>query len=198
MDSTLIDLIRHGEPLGGRRYRGQIDDPLSEKGWRQMREAIGDSHPWQHIVSSPLLRCAEFAHELAERWGIPYDEDPRFMEFAFGEWEGKTSQQLTADDPLRLLKFRLDPILHHPAGAEPLDLFASRIAAAWRDVLGLHQGKQVLLLAHAGVIRMILAQVLGMPLVNMYRIEVGNASISRIRVEPNEVLSTLVFHGGRL
>ena len=35
---TRIDLIRHGEPVGGRRYRGQIDDPLSEKGWKQMRE----------------------------------------------------------------------------------------------------------------------------------------------------------------
>ena len=37
---TLIDMIRHGEPVGGRRYRGQIDDPLSEKGWRQMWAAV--------------------------------------------------------------------------------------------------------------------------------------------------------------
>ena len=34
---TTIDLIRHGEPVGGRRYRGgRMDDPLSEKGWAQM------------------------------------------------------------------------------------------------------------------------------------------------------------------
>ncbi|MBZ0091936.1 MAG: histidine phosphatase family protein [Burkholderiales bacterium] len=198
MDFIQIDLMRHGEPQGGRRYRGQIDDPLSEKGWQQMRDAVGDRHPWQHIVSSPLLRCAEFAHELSERWDIPCSEDHRFMEFAFGEWEGKTTQQLTVDDPDRILKFRLDPIRYRPAGAEALDSFASRIASAWRDVLGLHQGKQVLLVAHAGVIRVILAQVLGMPLQNMYRIEVGNASISRVRVEPNEMLSTLVFHDGRL
>jgi len=31
--TTTIDLLRHGEPVGGKRYRGQIDDPLSEKGW---------------------------------------------------------------------------------------------------------------------------------------------------------------------
>jgi alpha-ribazole phosphatase len=30
--STTLDLMRHGEPVGGRRYSGQIDDPLSEKG----------------------------------------------------------------------------------------------------------------------------------------------------------------------
>ena len=36
MSDTVIDLIRHGEPVGGRRYRGHIDDPLSERGWQQM------------------------------------------------------------------------------------------------------------------------------------------------------------------
>ena len=39
---TTIDLIRHGEPVGGRKYRGQTDDPLSEKGWEQMWKAVGD------------------------------------------------------------------------------------------------------------------------------------------------------------
>ncbi|MHB1590203.1 MAG: histidine phosphatase family protein [Sulfuricella sp.] len=42
MKSTTIDLIRHGEPVGGRRYRGRTDDPLSEKGWNQMWTAVGD------------------------------------------------------------------------------------------------------------------------------------------------------------
>ncbi|MFO7446727.1 MAG: hypothetical protein R6W90_10190, partial [Ignavibacteriaceae bacterium] len=36
----------------GRRYRGQTDDPLSEKGWQQMREAVGEHRPWDVIVSS--------------------------------------------------------------------------------------------------------------------------------------------------
>lgn len=198
MDTTLIDLMRHGEPQGGRRYRGQVDDPLSEKGWQQMRAAVGDRHPWQHIVSSPLSRCAEFAHELSKKWDIPCNDDARFMEFAFGEWEGKTSQQLTEDDPRRILKFRLDPVLHRPAGAEPLDFFASRIASAWQDIIQIHQGKHVLLVAHAGVIRMVLTQVLGMPLENMYRIEVSHASTSRIRVEFNQELPTVIFHDGRL
>ena len=41
---TIIDLLRHGEPLGGSRYRGnRIDDPLTEKGWRQMWRGIGSA-----------------------------------------------------------------------------------------------------------------------------------------------------------
>ena len=31
MKITTIDLIRHGEPLGGKKYRGQTNDPMSEK-----------------------------------------------------------------------------------------------------------------------------------------------------------------------
>ena len=54
---TLIDIIRHGEPVGGKRYRGQIDDPLSEKGWQQMRDAVAGHNPWDVIISSPLARC---------------------------------------------------------------------------------------------------------------------------------------------
>ncbi len=32
-NTTTIDLLRHGKPLGGRRYRGRIEDPLSEVGF---------------------------------------------------------------------------------------------------------------------------------------------------------------------
>ena len=57
MSETQIDIIRHGEPEGGRRYRGHsIDDPLSKTGWQQMWNAIPENPPWDHIISSPLLR----------------------------------------------------------------------------------------------------------------------------------------------
>ena len=90
--------MRHGEPVGGKKYRGQSDDPLSAEGWEQMRAAVGEHHPWQHIATSPLARCAAFSHELAEKWQIPVSEDKRLMELGFGEWEGKTPQQLMEND----------------------------------------------------------------------------------------------------
>ena len=46
MTTTLIDLIRHGEPEGGPMFRGQTDHPLSATGWQQMRGAIGDGEHW--------------------------------------------------------------------------------------------------------------------------------------------------------
>ncbi len=54
--TTQIDVIRHGEPVGGRRYRGHgVDDPLSEKGWQQMWKAVADRSDWQHIAARRCL-----------------------------------------------------------------------------------------------------------------------------------------------
>lgn len=197
---TTFDLIRHGEPVGGRRYRGQTDDPLSEKGWAQMWQAVDGHCPWQAIVSSPLVRCAEFARELAARHGLPLETDARLMEIGFGAWEGRTPAELTATDPGVLRRFRRDPVAHAPPGAEPLTAFRQRIRAAWNDMLARHGGRHVLIVAHAGVIRMFVAQVLETPLPHLYRLQVPNASITRIRVEKNaeHELPELLFHAGRL
>ena len=57
---TWVDLLRHGEPVGGSRYRGQVDDALSEKGWQQMWQAVAGRGDWQQIITSPLQRCQAF------------------------------------------------------------------------------------------------------------------------------------------
>lgn len=202
MNNTItLDLIRHGEPVGGKRYRGcGVDDPLSEKGWRQMREAVGEHHPWSAIVTSPLQRCADFANELGGRWNRPVEVDERFREVAFGEWEGRTAQDIQQDDPLRIKRFRLDPVRHRPQGSEPLDAFAARVGDGLNALLERHAGGHVLLVAHAGVIRMVLTLSLGLPVERLYRIQVGNAAISRLRFErvEGEWLSVMEFHDGRL
>lgn len=197
---TTVDLIRHGEPVGGRRYRGQTDDPLSEKGWAQMRSAVGDARPWDVVVSSTLSRCLEFARELSARHRLPLETDPRFMEIGFGAWEGRTPEELTAIDPLLIERFREDPVAHRPEGAEALADFAARVGAAWRDVVARHAGRHVLIVAHAGVIRTVVGQTLEVPLHRVFRISVPTAGISRIRVRQRgaELIPELLFHAGRL
>ncbi len=65
MRPTLVDLMRHGEPVGGVRFRGNVtDDPLSNLGWSQMWDAVGDHHPWDQLISSPWLAAAS----LPLRW----------------------------------------------------------------------------------------------------------------------------------
>lgn len=194
--STTLDLMRHGEPVGGRRYRGQVDDPLSEKGWAQMRAAVGESAPWDRIVSSPLARCRAFAETLAGAHGLPLTLDERLKEVGFGAWEGKTAAEIEADAPGTLARFKADPVNARPAGAEPLAGFHARVAAALDDLLAQHAGEHLLLVGHAGVIRMAFAWALHVPLQSAYRIEVASASLTRLRFDDGR--ASLIFHGGSL
>jgi len=130
--TTTVDLMRHGEPVGGRRYRGQIDDPLSEKGWAQMQAAVGESLPWTRIVSSPLLRCRAFAETLADRHGLPLTLDERLMEVGFGEWEGKTAAEIEQAAPGTLARFKADPVNARPAGPNRWRIFMRGWPRPWQ------------------------------------------------------------------
>lgn len=188
--------MRHGEPVGGRKYRGQIDDPLSETGWAQMHAAVGDAMPWTRIVSSPLLRCRAFAELLAERHGLPLTLDERLMEVGFGVWEGKSAAEIEQNTPGTLARFKADPVNARPAGAEPLTDFQGRVAAGLQALLAQHTDQHILLVGHAGVIRMAFAWALHLPLEHAYRIEVATASLTRLRFDDGR--ASLVFHGGSL
>lgn len=196
---TTIDLLRHGEPVGGAKYRGRIDDPLSARGWSEMWTAVGDHRPWDGVVSSPLSRCSAFAQALGTRHGLPVAAELRFREISFGDWEGRTAEELMRSDPDILLRFWRDPIAHPPPGAESLSSFRERVLAAWSQLIARHQGKHLLLVCHGGVIRMIVSQVLEMPTNRMFRLVVPTASMTRIRVEHGDPpLVQLLFHAGRL
>lgn len=179
---TIIDLLRHGEPVGGRAYRGNsIDDPLTEKGWTQMRQAVAGRSGWEVIVTSPLTRCREFAEELAQKTNVAVQVEPEFREVGFGAWEGKTPDEIIATDSASYEAFYRDPEHCRPEGAEPLSDFTGRVNLAYEKLVASNGGRHILIVSHAGVIRAILAGVLDAPAVSMYRIKVDNAGISRIR-----------------
>jgi alpha-ribazole phosphatase/probable phosphoglycerate mutase len=197
--TTTVDLIRHGEPAGGIRFRGHTDDPLSETGWAQMRAAIQGGSQWDAVISSPLLRCAEFAAALAASAGVPLETEERFKEIGFGEWEGRTPEELMQIDPDCLDQLWRDPAGFTPPGGEGLEAFAARVTASWNDTLARHAGKKILLVAHGGVNRVILCHTLQIPLQNMFRLDVPFAALSRIRILGigADALPQLVSHGSR-
>lgn len=190
---TLIDLLRHGEPVGGRMYRGSIDHPLTERGWAQMRAATAAPEAWTHIISSPLSRCRAFAEELARRLDIDCRIDDDLREVGFGAWEGKTGEQLRQENPTQLQQFYHDPVTHRPAGAEPLDAFVARVGGVVERVRVAHAGQHPLLVCHAGVIRAAVTHTLGAPPAGMYRLDVANAALTRLK-ETAERPLTVVFH----
>jgi len=191
---TVLELLRHGEPVGGNRFRGQRDDPLSERGWQQMWDAVAGRPRWQQIVSSPLLRCHAFAEALFARHALPLQAEPRFAEVGFGTWEGRTRAELDRQCPGQVERFLRDPVGQRPPGAEPMESFLARVRSGFDALLDQHAGQAVLVVAHAGVIRAILAAVLDMPPAAMYRIHVANAGITCLRTD-RERSFNLVAHG---
>lgn len=191
---TRVELLRHGEPVGGRRYRGQLDDELSERGWAQMWAAVGERSDWQQIVTSPLQRCCAFAAALGERHRLPVQQEVRFAEVGFGAWEGKTRAELEQLVPGQVGRFLRDPISCRPPGAEPLEAFIDRVQAGFDALLAAYAGQSVLVVAHAGVIRAVMARVLQIPPAAMYRINVANAGITEIRTDRERSFS-LFAHG---
>lgn len=182
--NTVIDLLRHGETVGGSRFRGSTDDPLTERGWTQLWAAIEKDGPcWDRIISSPLKRCADFARALGQQHSMPFTIDERFQEMHFGAWEGRSAAELMATDADALTRFWNDPLRHTPPQAEPLTDFEARVLAAWRDVVNNYAGEKILLITHGGVIRVLLCHIQQHPIERLLEFEVGHAAIQRIHTE---------------
>ena len=181
---TKIDVIRHGEPEGGRRYRGYgVDDPLTELGWQQMWSAVPEQATWQHIISSPLSRCTDFSYALAKKLKIEVTIKEDIKEIGFGEWEGKTPEEIIESDAEAINHFYADPVHNRPNGAEPLDDFSNRVWKSYEDIASEFENQHILIVAHAGVARAITANILGMSLDDVY---------SRLRIEYAAIIKSVI------
>lgn len=183
-DETLfIDLLRHGRTVVGQRFLGWCDEPLSEDGERQMERALTGEREYDLLISSPLLRCATFARQWAAAHDTAIELEPAWRELHFGQWEGRDAATLIEEDAAALESFWSDPLHHAPPGGENLLEFAARVDAAWQTWLPRLAGKRVLLVSHGGVIRLLLCRWLGMPLENLFRLQVPHAGLSRVRLD---------------
>ena len=191
---TKIDVIRHGEPEGGQRYRGHgVNDVLTESGWKQMWSAMPEKPPWQHIISSPLARCSDFSKALAKKLHIDVSIEDNIKEIGFGVWEGKTPAEIIAADAEAINHFYADPVNNRPDGAESLEVFSDRVWQSYQNISLEHENKHVLLVAHAGVARAITANILGMSLDDVYsRLRIEYAAIIRSVIEPGKPPKMLI------
>jgi alpha-ribazole phosphatase len=172
-----LDMLRHGETVSGGGFRGRLDDELTEAGWQQLRSAVTSAGPWQRIISSPLLRCAQFAVELAEQRKLPLELEPDLRELDFGDWEGRTAAELMVDQSEELGRFWKDPYGFTPPGGERLIDFEARVLTAIERLTDRCAGERVLLVTHGGVMRLLLAEARGLPRGQLLQVEVGHARL---------------------
>jgi alpha-ribazole phosphatase len=195
---TTIDLLRHGEAAPGLCLGAEFDAPLTTTGWSQMRTVLARKQPpWDGIVSSPLLRCAAFAEELAGLCGLQLKLDSRLRELGFGTWEGRSWSALYRQEGEHLLEFQRNPGFNPAPGGEHYSDFEVRVNDAWSDLMEMAQDGHWLVVTHAGVLRTILRRVLGFPVERLFSLHVPYAGLTRIEqkgIHPTR----LVFHGGSL
>ncbi|HIO92659.1 MAG TPA: 1,6-anhydro-N-acetylmuramyl-L-alanine amidase AmpD [Leucothrix mucor] len=184
---TIIDLLRHGEPVGGRMYRGGgTDHPLSSDGWAQMWSSVASyvssegMVPWKSVVSSPMSRCCVFADELSKQYQLPLVIKGDLQEAGYGSWEGRTPDEIEANDYDEYWAFFADPVNNRPSNAEPLAEFTERVSKVLNEVLVEYAGQHVLLVSHLAVTRAIIAEVLSFSLANQQLIDLPFAGMLRL------------------
>ncbi|MDG2354284.1 MAG: histidine phosphatase family protein [Gammaproteobacteria bacterium] len=174
----ILDLLRHGEPQGGRLYRGSQDDALTDKGWQQMLDST-QNKTWNFIATSPLIRCADFAKHLSVTQNAPYQVFDEFQELGFGDWQGKSATEIgqnTVD------QFKANPVANRPPNAEYLHDFQARVLSVFESIIQNKQHQSVLIVAHAGVIRVIKSHLSQSPIEKMFTIEVISGSCERFEI----------------
>lgn len=176
-----LDMLRHGETVSGGGFRGRLDDALTEAGWQQMRSAIANAGRWDRIISSPLCRCAAFATECAEQCKLPLEFEPDLRELDFGDWEGRTAAELMIDQSDALGRFWNDPYGFTPPGGERLVDFEARVLTAIERLTDRFAGERILLVTHAGVMRLLLAEARGLPRGQLLQVEVGHGQVFGLR-----------------
>lgn len=178
-----LDLLRHGETESGGGFRGSLDDALTPRGWAQLRAATRQAGPWDRLVSSPLQRCATFAHELAGQLGVPLELEAGLRELHFGAWEGRSAAELMASDAEALGRFWADPYAFTPPGGEPVADFEARVLQAVARLARQYPGQRLLLISHGGVMRLLLARARGLARGQLLQVQVGHGALHRLQLD---------------
>lgn len=162
-----LHLLRHGTllPNPEHRFVGQRDIPLSGEGRRQAlfhcREFC--SVPLVQVWTSDLSRCLEMTDLVLSGRAVPVVRESAFREISLGSWEGLTMAEVEARFPGAVAARGRDFWNYVPHGGESFAMLARRVFLALHRRLSLLDADdQVLLVAHAGVNRIILMQYLAL------------------------------------
>ena len=186
MKSYVIHFIRHGaidETLAGK-YIGTTDVPLSDKGKLALRKLDYEmKYPFTQVVfSSPLKRCTETCKILYPN--LTPLIIANLSECNFGEWEGKTADELKDDADFRKW-LAGDNTVKPPRGESNAD-FVRRICKMFESIVeGLMKTgtTESVIVTHGGVIMTLLA-VYGLPQAKPFEWTMDNGFGYSVRITP--------------
>jgi ribonuclease H / adenosylcobalamin/alpha-ribazole phosphatase len=181
MTPARLVLVRHGATAHSleMRFSGRNDLPLSEVGERQA--AALASRRWGdvvQVVSSPLRRAVQTAQAVADAIGRSVDVVDGFVEADFGEWEGRSMEEVRAADPDALSAWFASTDVA-PPGGESFAEVGRRVRRARDTLLAEHRdGGTVVVVTHVTPIKSLLRFALDAPASALFRIHLDTASVS--------------------
>lgn len=182
---TRILFVRHGETDWNvkRKIQGWKGTRLNALGLRQARlmarRVAGMGLSIERILSSDLGRAHQTAQALAATLKLPLHKEPLLRERCFGEWEGKSVDQVLAEHQVGP-KTRTDPFLaFDPKGGESMSVFSRRMRSFLDKAIQAYPGQMLAAVTHGGPIRIAACLALGIPAKIYYRLgRPGNVSLT--------------------
>ncbi|MBL0937991.1 MAG: histidine phosphatase family protein [Gemmatimonadaceae bacterium] len=195
-------LVRHAEADGASgRCIGHTDLPLSEAGRASLEMLCSSKGEFAQalaarvqdtvLLSSDLIRARETAARIGTTFNIPVSRDARLREMSFGAWDGATWQHLEATDGERLGAWMEQWQTAAPPEGESVADVLQRVDAVLAELRRLPQGL-VIVVAHAGWIRLALCRMRDISSDRMFDLEVPYAAPIVCRVDRETGRSVLV------
>jgi len=175
----VLILVRHGRTKANAegRLQGRLDQDLDAYGRRQavaVAAYVYDRCEVDFVVSSPLKR----AYQTAEEFGRPIEVDERWLELAYGEYEGTPH----ADVPSEIWqRWRNDPSFT-PDGGESLVALDERVRAACVDLLERADAANIVVVSHVSPMKSAVAWALDVGIDISFNCHLDHASVCRIAI----------------
>jgi alpha-ribazole phosphatase len=189
-------LVRHGETEANssERFWGKTDVRLGPVGLRQaekLRDRLA-SEKIDYVYASQMKRALVTAQTIAAPHQVEVTSCPELREIDFGKIEGLKFNEVDTQFPeVTQLWLQRSPQLAYPGGESLVELDA-RITE-FRTRLVKHTEKElVLIVAHSGVLRTLICQVLDLEMRNRWNIRLDLASLSIIDTYPETAILSLL------
>ncbi|MCX7911837.1 MAG: histidine phosphatase family protein [Dehalococcoidales bacterium] len=175
-------LVRHGntQPRSGAHFWGSTDIPLGDEGIHQagrLRQRL-EGEKLVAIYSSPLRRARSTAEIIASAHGVEVTPCTELSECNFGFAEGLTFAEIRRIYPDLADRLETDATGAKFPGGESFADFNRRIRKFLPLIERHGQKDTVLVVAHAGTIRLIICNLLGLGIEHWYKIRIDLASLS--------------------
>jgi probable phosphoglycerate mutase len=186
---TCVLLLRHGHVAGivPKRFRGQLDLPLSDEGRLQAQRAaeyVARYYAPQMVYTSPLRRCRDSATALSSSLSLPAPlAEHGFTDIHYGLWQGRLVSEIASEEPKRYALWQQSPQEMAFPDGESLELVAGRASTLLAQLVTKYMGQTIAVYSHDSVIRVLLLRALGAPLAAYHRIEVDPCSLSELRYD---------------